>query len=378
MNGYDPWRTSPRKTVIVFLLAVFFIFTIIGFADDILAMGRENPLRFAVGTVLSGLFAVTYAVTGISLRGGAWKVYVPLFVVQFLTMGLLARFIPDAPGPKSWDAAHVANLESRLAFDGIATIVAVSLGYAGFAYVSISEAKRYAKTRGEMTVLESEMAAARAVQQVILPHQDETFPGFAVESVYMPAQQVGGDFFQIMRDGNGGLMFVIGDVAGKGLPAAMLVSLLVGSIRATAEDCHDPALMLRKLHDRLTGRTSGGFCTALAARIGSDGQVTLANAGHLSPYLDGREVELPGALPLGIRGGGRYEATHLQLDPGSRLTFLSDGVVEAQNQDGQLFGFERAREISAETADAIAKAAAQFGQADDITVVTIDRQMLAK
>jgi sigma-B regulation protein RsbU (phosphoserine phosphatase) len=188
-----------------------------------------------------------------------------------------------------------------------------------------------------------------------------------------PPVRWGGDFFQILPSGNGELFIVIGDVAGKGLPAAMLVSMLVGSIRATAEDTRDPVVMLRRLHDRLMGRSWCGFATALAAHIASSGKVTIANAGHLSPYLDGREIDLPGALPLGVEGGGDYEATSFELRPGSRLTFYSDGVVEAQNQNGELFGFDRAQGISTEPAAAIAKAAAQFGQSDDITVVTIER-----
>jgi serine phosphatase RsbU (regulator of sigma subunit) len=217
------------------------------------------------------------------------------------------------------------------------------------------------------------MSAAREVQQVILPPQGESFPGYLVESVYQPAQQVGGDFFQVLRAGNGGLLLVIGDVAGKGLPAAMLVAMLIGAIRATAEDTHDPVVMLRRLHDRLIGRNYRGFTTALAAFITQDGIVTIANAGHLSPYLDGREIALPGALPLGVESGGQYEPTNLELRAGSRLTFYSDGVVEAQNQKGELFGFERAREISVQSAAAIAATAAKFGQSDDITVVTIKR-----
>ena len=124
----------------------------------------------------------------------------------------------------------------------------------------------------------------------------------------------------------------------------------------------------------LLGRTAGGFATALAAHINCDGMVTIANAGHLSPYLDGKEVELTGALPLGIAdGGGKFEPKRFELEPGSRLTFYSDGVVEAQNKMGELFGFDRAKAISTKSAAAIAAMAVEFGQADDITVVTIER-----
>jgi serine phosphatase RsbU (regulator of sigma subunit) len=92
-----------------------------------------------------------------------------------------------------------------------------------------------------------------------------------VESVYQPAQQVGGDFFQVLPAHRGGLLIVIGDVAGKGLPAAMLVSVLVGAVRTAAAYSHAPAEILAQLNDRLLGRTHGGFSTALAAHITADG-----------------------------------------------------------------------------------------------------------
>jgi phosphoserine phosphatase RsbU/P len=225
----------------------------------------------------------------------------------------------------------------------------------------------------QQAVLEGEVAAAREIQQVLLPERIDAVPGFTVESVYQPAQQVGGDFFQILPTAEGGLLVVVGDVAGKGLPAAMLVSVLVGAIRTVAEDTCDPALMLSKLNNRLVGRARGGFSTALAAHFTTNGLVTVANAGHLSPYLDGREIELPGALPLGIVSRASYEPTQFHLPIGGRLTFYSDGVVEAQNQKGELFGFDRAKAISTQAATAIVEAAKRFGQEDDITVVTVKR-----
>ena len=213
------------------------------------------------------------------------------------------------------------------------------------------------------------MAAAREVQRLMLPEDAETFPGYSVDSVYRPALQLGGDFFQILPAGNSGFMLVLGDVAGKGLAAAMHVSMLVGVIRTIALETNDPAIVLGELHDRLVGRTSG-ISTALAAHVSANGLVTIANAGHLSPYLDGKEVELPGALPLGIPEGGTYTSVRFELSTGSRLTFYSDGVVEAQNKAGELFGFDRVRAISTKPADAIVEEAVRFGQADDITVVT--------
>ncbi|MGA2851431.1 MAG: PP2C family protein-serine/threonine phosphatase [Terracidiphilus sp.] len=233
---------------------------------------------------------------------------------------------------------------------------------------------RSTRVSRQQALLEGEMAAAREVQQVILPDEIETVAGFSVESAYQPAQQVGGDFFQVLPAGQGGLLLVVGDVAGKGLPAAMLVSVLVGAIRGVAEYTSEPAELLANLNDRLVGRAGASFSTALVAHISATGNVSVANAGHLSPYLDGREVELPGALPLGVKTGAHYETIHFHLAPGSRLTFYSDGVVEAQNAEGELFGFERGRAISTNPAAVIAEAAKEFGQSDDITVVAITRQ----
>jgi serine phosphatase RsbU (regulator of sigma subunit) len=233
---------------------------------------------------------------------------------------------------------------------------------------------RATTTSRRQAILEGELAAAKEVQDVLLPEQIETVPGFKVETAYQPAQQLGGDFFQVLPAHGGGLLLVIGDVAGKGLPAAMLVSVLVGAIRATADYTHSPQEMLASLNERLMGRAKGGFSTALAVHIAADGHVSMANAGHLPPYLDGREVQMPGALPLGIQANVRYETSELYLAPGSRLTFYSDGVVEAQNAQGELFGFERGKAISNQSAEAIAEAARQFGQSDDITVVTIERE----
>jgi hypothetical protein len=225
----------------------------------------------------------------------------------------------------------------------------------------------------QQALLEGELAAAREVQQVILPEQIEKILGFKIESIYEPAQQVGGDFFQILPGPEGSLLLIIGDVAGKGLPAAMLVSVLVGAIRGAAEYTSNPAELLANLNDRLIGRTNGGFSTALAARISANGQVAIANAGHLPPYLDGREVELPGALPLGIEPRAHYETIRFPLSAGGRLTFYSDGIVEAQNPRGELFGFERGQHFSTQPVAVIVEAAKKFGQQDDMTVIAITR-----
>jgi sigma-B regulation protein RsbU (phosphoserine phosphatase) len=231
--------------------------------------------------------------------------------------------------------------------------------------------RRYSIARRQEQRMAGEFEAARQVQQVLLPNQKDVCPGFHVESVYWPADQVGGDFFQQIADGQGGMTIVLGDVSGKGLPAAMIVSVLVGAIRAELARGVDPAALLSSLNDRVMDRAHGGFVTCLAAHLSGDGRLTLANAGHLSPYINGEEVPVPGSLPLGLLENARYEESTVQLTAGDRLTFVSDGVVEAQSRTGELFGFDRTRALSNTSAESLARAAKHHGQQDDITVVTI-------
>jgi hypothetical protein len=232
--------------------------------------------------------------------------------------------------------------------------------------------RRFSLARQREERMASEFEAARQVQEVLLPDELPHCPGFLVESVYRPAEQVGGDFFQQISDEHGGLLIVVGDVSGKGLPAAMVVSVLVGAIRAEAEHGTDPATMLQALNARSMGHSQGGFVTCLAAHIRADGVMTIANAGHLPPYQNDKETEVASSLPLGLIEGMRYENQVLKLRPGDVLTFVSDGVVEAQNGSGELLGFERTHSMMGQSAERIAQAAVDFGQVDDITVLRVE------
>ncbi|MFZ0395322.1 MAG: PP2C family protein-serine/threonine phosphatase [Terracidiphilus sp.] len=231
---------------------------------------------------------------------------------------------------------------------------------------------RYMVEQGQrQTALEQEHRNARAVQQVLIPEAIPQVPGFVLDSFYKPAGQVGGDFFQILATGNGGVLAVIGDVSGKGMPAAMTVSLLVGTVRTLAHFTQSPAEILSAMNQRMIGRSQGGFTTCLVLRADPDGALTVANAGHIAPYIDGREQTLECGLPLGLVEDAAYADTVLVLRQGARLTALTDGVVEAQSQTGELFGFERAAKIAMNSAEEIARAAEAWGQADDITVLTL-------
>jgi hypothetical protein len=245
-------------------------------------------------------------------------------------------------------------------------LLLISLVFAVYQY-SVENGQRQA-------ALQQEFRNARAVQQVLIPEAIPHVPGFALDSIYQPAGEVGGDFFQILATPDGGVLAIIGDVSGKGMPAAMTVSLLVGTVRTLAHFTQSPAAILAAMNQRMLGRSQGGFTTCLVLRADADGKLTVANAGHIAPYLAGQELPLENSLPLGLAAEAHYTESVFQLAPGQQLTLLTDGIVEAREKTGALFGFERTAAISSQPASQIAKTAALFGQDDDITVLTLTRE----
>ncbi len=222
----------------------------------------------------------------------------------------------------------------------------------------------------EKQTLAAEFEAAQQVQNLLLPGAATKTPGFAVESAYRPALQVGGDFYFVKALADGRLLVVVGDVSGKGLRAAMLVSVVVGILRTAVPN--SASAVLTALNAGLVGHTGGGFVTACSVLFEADGSATIANAGHCPVYRDGAEVAMESSLPLGVLADATFE--EVQAAPGC-FVLLSDGVVEAENAQRELFGFERTREISGKSAQEIAQVAQAWGQTDDITVVTVRRSV---
>jgi hypothetical protein len=214
----------------------------------------------------------------------------------------------------------------------------------------------------------SEMQAVRTLQVLLLARSHQATPGYAVDTVYRPASEVGGDFFLVSPHADGSIFAIVGDVSGKGLLAAMRVSLILGALNR--ESSRVPAEVLSRLNQVLTGQGDMGFTTACCVHVEANGDYTFANAGHLNPYIDGREIEAPGVLPLGLKGDAAYTTVAGHLDPGQRMVLLSDGVPEARSKR-QLLGFDKLLELTRLGAAEIADAAQNFGQEDDITVLAL-------
>lgn len=223
----------------------------------------------------------------------------------------------------------------------------------------------------ERAVLAGEMLAARDIQRMLAPATLDSAPGFHIEVAFHPMRDVGGDFYLCRVLDNGVQRLLVGDVSGKGTAAAMTAAVLIGA--AEERGANSPSELLRHLNRVFRKSKLTGFATCLCADIAPDGTVTLANAGHLSPYYRGEEITLEPGLPIGMNPdtANGYLQSSFPIAPGEKLTFLSDGVVEARSSTGELFGFDRAHAISKQSAQQIASTAQAFGQEDDITVLTL-------
>jgi serine phosphatase RsbU (regulator of sigma subunit) len=250
------------------------------------------------------------------------------------------------------------------------TLLLVAIIYAVFRYMQ--------ETLRHQGALEQELKSARELQQILIPETLPELAGFSLTSAYRPAQEVGGDFFQIIPlegESAGSTLILLGDVSGKGLKAAMTVSLIVGAARTAARFAPGPADVLAELNTRLHGRMQGGFTTCLAMRLSPEGECTMASAGHPGPFLNQHRLELPGALPLGVLANPGYKEETITLREGDNFSLYTDGLLEARNPSGEIFSFERldalfsARPNAAEATEA----AVNFGQDDDITVLTLTR-----
>lgn len=374
-RGAAIWRTTPLRSRVIFLAGVFCLFASFGFTTDTIDLGRQSALHLTLSVLIAATFSVCYAAFSIVLRGKFWKALLPLLVLHFCSLAALARLLPDPPPAVQYDAGGTKLLHDRLAFDGMAVIISVALGYAAFVHVSISEGRRHGRLQAEKAALENEMAAAREIQRVMVPEVLPLSPGYAIESVYRPAAEVGGDFFQVMPLKSGRTLVILGDVSGKGLRAAMIVSMIIGMLRTLGASSEEPAEILTEMNRRLCGHMHEGFATCLAVRLELNGWLTIANAGHLAPYLSAAELPFAGTMPLGMVETVTYEQTGMEMQPGEVAILLTDGVAEAQNQQGVLFGFSGVESLlrNGATARTVADAAQHYGQADDITVISIAR-----
>ena len=230
---------------------------------------------------------------------------------------------------------------------------------------------RFSRVSREQARAAAELAAAREIQEHLVPAVLPSLPNYAIEAAYFPAHEVGGDFYQVLPQRDGSIMLVIGDVSGKGLKAAMTGAFAIGALHAIAAEISDPPQLLTRLNREILRGQDSGFITCLCVKLSPRGQMTISSAGHLSPYRNDEELICEGGPPLGLFPDLVYSESRFEINCGDSLTLLSDGVTEATGPKDELFGSERTQAIICRSAHYIAAAAQQFGQEDDITVVKL-------
>ncbi len=369
LNLNKRWQAQRKRWFILGLRYTAPILSAIG--PTLLLMGRSHFLLVVLVVAVCLLWmicwvlfcVITLLAATVKRNFEAGLLLIPL-VLNFVGMlePLLTSGMPD------W-AGHAFRSPLTVQAGPIPIHFASIADFTGLLAIVLIIFVRFMRVHRDQERASTELAAARSVQELMIPHERLKTPGFEVDSVYNPANEVGGDFYHLEPTSDGGLLVVIGDVAGKGLKAAMNVSMLMGALRRTPDK--SPAKILESLNRVLVGSES--FTTCQAAWFGANGELVLANAGHLPPYLNTQEVMLPGGLPLGVLSEITYEEVRLYLHPGDRMLLMSDGVVEARQPSGELFGFDRVHNLSNQSAFYIADAAKEFGQEDDITVLTVRR-----
>jgi serine phosphatase RsbU (regulator of sigma subunit) len=238
--------------------------------------------------------------------------------------------------------------------------------------------------------IEQELHVARRIQQASLPEAVPALEGWEIYPSYLPAREVGGDFFDFLELEDGRLGLVVGDATGKGVPAALVMSTTCGMIRAvTQASDYSPGEVLQRVNEALATRIPANmFVTCFYGVLDpGTGSFSYANAGHDLPYVrrGGYAEELMArGMPLGLMPGMGYEEKEIILGEGDRALFYSDGLVEAHNPEGAMFGFPRLQSLVAEHAqgeplvdflmeELYSFTGKRWEQEDDITLVTLHR-----
>ena len=331
-------KTIPRKSLAVFLLGVFCIFSTFGIASDILDMGREPVLHYILGVLLAGSFSIIYALCGFILRKDFWKAFLPIFAVHFILMNLLARALPAAPRLLQMDASETARLHNRLTFDALAVVAAMALGYVLFLFVFITEGRRYFRVHAEMTL-------AAEIHHVIVPAIDTRLGAFEFYGRSVPSSEVGGDLIDVAGSEENWVAY-LADVSGHGVAPGVVMGMVKSAARMLLSSGDDSRYLMPRLNEVLYPLKKpdmfATFCFVARSgdglRVGLAGHPAIlrfsAQTGEITP------LDCPN-MPLGILPGGEFATSEIATEAGDLFAMYTDGLIEAANRAGEEFGMER-------------------------------------
>ncbi len=287
--------------------------------------------------------------------------------------------------PELLGVLYLDSRERPTALTGLDRQVLQTLALEG---ATIIENARLFRLAREQERMRHDLALARNIQQGLLPRQLPESDYFELRALSVPCQTVGGDYYDVVRLPRDRFGFTVADVSGKGLPAAMLAATLQGAFVAVATGDPDPGDLFRRVNDFLCERTPPEmFATIFYGVLDQYGEFTFVNAGHAAPLVVRRGGVInrldSSNFPLGLFSGATFEADHVQLEYGEHVLIFSDGVTEAQNAEGELFGETHLKALLEECAgqstqaicDQVVAAVRDFvgaaPQADDLTLAVL-------
>ncbi len=343
--------------------------------DDLQQQANELVLPLASQGELIGLL-----VLGPRIANERYRRLARVILGAVLFFSLIKWLLLLVLGPRMDDDIYTP--QDRAMLSALAPQVAPALRVAQM----VQEQQRQVRERER---IEQELRTAQAIQQAFLPRDIPALAGWQLVPYYQPAREVGGDFYDVIALDNGQLGLIIGDVTGKGVPAALVMATVLTMLRSTARTFDSPAQILELVNEQLAAEIPAGvFVTCFYVLLDpSSGRLRYANAGHEAPYRQQNEAasELwATGMPLGMLPGSRYEEFEAVLAPGESLLFYSDGLVEAHNPSGEMFGFPRLQALLSKPARETALidlvlthlhgfTGDKWEQEDDVTLLTLQR-----
>src|SRR5215211_1772175 len=357
------------------------------FVDHTLAPSQEpdrEAYKRQVAEYAAALSDLTYTIED-QVAGGE-KV-----VTRFTVSGTHDRRELMGVAPTGRKATNIAIAIHRIVGGKIAEEWGVGTSISEVREGFVARWRHLEQERIEREYVEHELRVARRIQQGSLPKEVPTLEGWQISPYYQPAREVGGDFYEFLELDDGRVGFVVGDATGKGVPAALMMSTTCGMLRAVSQalDSSSPGEMLERVNEALVPSIPANmFVTCFYATLDPrSGSLRYANAGHDLPYLHrsgvAEEMRARG-MPLGLMPGMGYEEQEMVLEAGEAALFYSDGLVEAHDPEGEMFGFPRLQTLVAEHAqkesleEALLEELYSFvgdgwKQEDDITLLTLRR-----
>jgi len=318
------------------------------------SQGESGPLRLSlslINKVVESRRAILSADASTDSRFNASE-----SIVDNRIRSVMCVPVPGADG-HVLGVIHIDSQDLRCGFDQAA--LEVLAGVAGQAAQAVEQALAH-DDRVHQEQLKRDLELAHRVQQGLLPSRPPEIRGFEVFDYYEPAQHVGGDFFSYVPLADDRLAVVLADVSGKGVSAALVMAMLSADVRYTLASERDVARAVSLINESfLRGGWDDRFVTLVVAVLDANSSlVTIVNAGHLPVYIREPSGQVRdagtnrGCLPIGLDATRGYEACEVDMTTGSTLAFFTDGISEAMDHEGRLYGLERLQQVIAGPAGA--------------------------